>query len=183
MRCARRPGSGRVAAATQRAGCGHYSRAIMRLLFVLDQWPELSETFVVNELQALRRLGHEVRVEAGRVADHPNPEAPHDVDVTLLGDEGRRRGLVDLLWLAARRPLACMRDVARRRRWLRDEWARPLRRLAPAARRVLERGDEHLHAHFAAGAGLDALRLAALTGAPVQRHGACLRHLHDAAQP
>jgi glycosyltransferase involved in cell wall biosynthesis len=54
--------------------------------------------------------------------------------------------------------------VLRRRRWRREEWVRPLRALAPAARRILERGDEHLHAHFAAGAALDALRLASLTG-------------------
>ena len=38
--------------------------------------------------------------------------------------------------------------------------------LAPAARRIVERGDEHLHAHFAAGAALDAMRLAQLTGRP-----------------
>ena len=42
-------------------------------------------------------------------------------------------------------------------------------RCAPSprrARRIVERGDEHLHAHFAAGAALDAMRLAALTGRP-----------------
>jgi colanic acid/amylovoran biosynthesis glycosyltransferase len=139
---------------------------IMRLLFVLDHWPELSETFVVNELQALRRLGHEVRVQATQAAAHANPEAPGDLDVHILATDDRRRALRDLLWLAARRPLACGRDVVRRRRWRREEWVRPLRALAPAARRVIERGDEHLHAHFAGGAALDALRLAALTGRP-----------------
>ena len=134
----------------------------MRVLFVLDQWPELSETFVVNELQALRRLGHDVRVQAARKAPHPNPEAPADVDVRLLGDAHLR----DLLWLAARRPRACAADLLRRRRWRREEWARPLRALAGPARRIIEGPDEHLHAHFAAGAALDALRLAALTGRP-----------------
>ncbi len=136
----------------------------MRLLFVLDQWPELSETFVVNELQALRRLGHDVRVQAGQAPAHPNSEAPDDVDVHVLAHDERARGVRDLLWLARRRPLACARDLAGRRRWRRAEWARPLRALAPGARRIIERDDEHLHAHFAAGAALDAMRLAALTG-------------------
>jgi colanic acid/amylovoran biosynthesis glycosyltransferase len=136
----------------------------MRLLFVLDQWPELSETFVVNELQALRRLGHELRVQAAQPAAHANPEAPGDIDVHVLADDDRGGGLRDVLWLLRRRPLACTRDLASRRRWRREEWARPLRALAPAARRIIERGDEHLHAHFAAGAALDAMRLAALTG-------------------
>ena len=143
---------------------GLYSPAIMRLLFVLDQWPELSETFVVNELQALRRLGHEVRVQAAQPAAHRNPEAPGDVGVHVLAQDDRATGLRDLLWLVRHRPLACARDLARRRRWGREEWARPLRALAPAARRIVEHGDEHLHAHFAAGAALDAMRLAALTG-------------------
>ena len=134
----------------------------MRIVFVLDQWPELSETFVVNELQALRRLGHEVRVEAARPAPHPNPEAPQDVDVRLLGPGGWG----DLAWLAARRPAAVLADLARRPRRRREEWVRPLRALAGPARRAIKRGDEHLHAHFAAGAALDALRIARLTGLP-----------------
>ena len=138
----------------------------MRLLFVLDHWPELSETFVVNELRALRRLGHDVRVQAAEAAANPNPEAPHDVDVHLLARDDGRAALRDLAWLAVRRPRACARDLARRRRWSREEWVRPLRALAPAARAILERGDEHLHAHFAGGAALDAMRLAALTGRP-----------------
>ncbi len=133
-----------------------------RVLFVLDQWPELSETFVVNELQALRRMGHSVRVQAARAAPHPNPEAPDDVDVRLLG--GAHWG--DLLWLWRRSPRACAADLLRRRRWRREEWVRPLRVLAGPARRIAEGGDEHLHAHFAAGAALDAMRLSALTGRP-----------------
>ena len=138
----------------------------MRLLFVLDHWPELSETFVVNELQALRRMGHEVRVQAAARAAHPNPEAPPDVDVHVLAEDDARRAARDLLWLLRRRPLACARDAVGRRRWGRAEWTRPLRALAPAARAIVERGDEHLHAHFASGAALDAMRLAALTKRP-----------------
>jgi colanic acid/amylovoran biosynthesis glycosyltransferase len=143
---------------------GAAERAGMRIVFVLDQWPELSETFVVNELQALRRMGHSVRVQAARRAPNPSPEAPADVELDVLDDAPR--AWRDLLWLAARRPAACLGDLARRCRWRRAEWVRPLRVLAGPARRILERGDEHLHAHFAAGAALDALRLARLTGRP-----------------
>ena len=138
----------------------------MRILFVLDQWPELSETFVVNELEALRRLGHDVRVLAARAAPHPNPQAPADVDVELLAAGPPLRRLRDLLWLMARHPAACAADLARRPLRRREEWVRPLRALAGPARRIEARGDEHLHAHFAAGAALDALRLAALTSRP-----------------
>jgi glycosyltransferase involved in cell wall biosynthesis len=135
----------------------------MRVVFVLDQWPELSETFVVNELQALRRLGHDVRVQAAQIAPHPNPEAPDDVDVML---QAASSGWRDLAWLVARRPRACAADLAGRWRWRREEWVRPLRALAGPARRILRDGDEHLHAHFAAGAALDAMRLSAITGRP-----------------
>ena len=50
---------------------------------------------------------------------------------------------------------------------------RPLRRLAPAVRRAETLGAQHLHAHFAAGAALDAMRTAALLGLPysVMTHG------------
>ena len=108
----------------------------MRLLFVLDQWPELSETFVVNELGALRRQGHVVRVQAARPAPRPNPQAPGDVDVELLGDGSGWRRWRDLLWLVARSPRACAADLAGRRRWRREEWVRPLRMLAGPARRL-----------------------------------------------
>jgi len=138
----------------------------MRLVFVLDQWPELSETFIVNELKALRRLGHNVRVHCSQAASQPNPEAPSDVDVSLRGDDSRAQQARALAWLVTRRPRACAQDLWRRRRWRREEWVRPLRSLAPEALRIARRGDQHLHAHFAAGAALDALRLASLAGVP-----------------
>jgi colanic acid/amylovoran biosynthesis glycosyltransferase len=138
----------------------------MRILLVLDQWPELSETFVVNELQALRRMNHRVRVYAGRRAARSNPEAPSDVDVSLGGADSRAQEAAALAWLVARHPRRCALDLVRRLRWRREEWVRPLRSLAPEARRVVLRRDEHLHAHFAGGAALDAWRLSALTGVP-----------------
>ena len=50
---------------------------------------------------------------------------------------------------------------------------RPLRSLAPVARRVVRAREQHLHAHFAAWAALDAMRLSRLLGIPysVATHG------------
>jgi colanic acid/amylovoran biosynthesis glycosyltransferase len=126
----------------------------VRIAVLLDRFPVLTETFVVNELRALAAAGHEVRVEALERGDGEPP----------IATRYRERGsLRDLLWLVARHPLRCLADLARRPALRRQEWVRPLRDLAPVARRLAP--GEHLHAHFAAGAALDAMRLAALTGA------------------
>jgi colanic acid/amylovoran biosynthesis glycosyltransferase len=128
--------------------------APVRIVVLLDRFPVLTETFVVNELRALRATGHEVRVEA---LERGDGEPPADIPT-------RYREPGDRLWLLARHPLRCLRDLALRLRLRREEWVRPLRELAPVVRRLRE--GEHIHAHFAAGAALDALRISALTGAP-----------------
>ena len=123
-------------------------------------------------MRALARLGHEVRVESGHRAERPNPAAA-GIQGTYLSDDGPRRQLLDAVWLAARHPVRCLADIRRRRRWKSEEPVRSLRALAPAARRAARSGDEHLHAHFAAGAALDALRLSRLLSLPysVTAHG------------
>lgn len=137
----------------------------MRLSVLVDQYPALSETFVVNEILALRRIGHDVTVESAAWAQ-PAMAVPGEVAVHCLDDDGLMRRLADLAWLVARRPAGCLRDVRDRRRWRREEHVRPLRVIAPLVRRTARRGDEHLHAHFAAGVALDALRIARLLGLP-----------------
>lgn len=136
-----------------------------RLAVLVDSFPELTETFVASELRALRELGVDAHVEAGRPADAVNPEA-RGLPVAYLADDGLGRRLADLAWLVARHPLRCLADLAERRRWGRDEPVQRLAVLAPAARRIARRGDRHLHAHFATGAALEALRLGRLLGLP-----------------
>ena len=102
-------------------------------------------------------------MEAGYRAERLNPAA-EGIRVTYLSEDGQRRQLLDAVWLAARHPLRCLADLRDRRRWRREEPVRSLRALAPAARRAARGGDEHLHAHFAAGAALDALRVSRLLG-------------------
>jgi colanic acid/amylovoran biosynthesis glycosyltransferase len=146
-------------------------RGVQLAVFV-DHFPELSETFVLSEARSLAALGHEVRVEAARRAQTPNPEAEGAGLPVVHWDSRADWGALG--WLAARHPLRCLRDVVLGLvRWRRDEEVRPLRRLAPVARRVVTEADDHLHAHFAAQAALDAMRVSLLTGVPysVTTHG------------
>jgi glycosyltransferase involved in cell wall biosynthesis len=138
--------------------------ATPRVLVATDRFPELSETFVTAEIDALRELGHEVRVEAGERSQRPNAEIAYGA--SYLAEDGRRRKLLDLAWLAFRHPLRCGADLAARRRWRPSERVRPLRALAPAARRLARSGERHVHVHFAAEAALDWMRIAAIAGVP-----------------
>lgn len=138
----------------------------IRLALVVDQFPELSETFIAEEARALRELGHVVRVESRAHAARPNPAAAAGIPFSVSTEDSRPRKLIDLAWLATRHPLRCLWDLRGRRRWAREEPLRSLRSLAPCARRVKRSGESHLHAHFAVGAALDAMRLGALLGLP-----------------
>ena len=135
----------------------------MRIVVYLDHFPALTETFVVEEIAALRRAGHEVRVETGAWAAEravlSDPPPTHCLD-----EDGLVRRARDLAWLAARRPRAVVADLVARRRWRREEPVHPLRMLAPLVRRLDREGERHVHVHFAAGAALDALRLTKLAG-------------------
>jgi colanic acid/amylovoran biosynthesis glycosyltransferase len=136
----------------------------LRILVATDRFPELSETFVTAEIEALAALGHTVRVESTWRAERPNPNLA--IKATFMAEDGRRAKLRDLLWLASRHPLGCFSDLLKRRRWRREESVRPLRDLAPAARRLARGGEQHVHVHFAAEAALDWMRIAAILGVP-----------------
>lgn len=144
-----------------------------RIAVLVDHFPELSETFVAAEVHALQARGARVHVEAAERAPHPHPAGARGLDVRYAGEDSVTVQLAALAWLWGRAPRACLRDLADRRRWRRQEWAKPLRAIAPTARRIHRRADEHLHAHFGAGAALDALRIGRLLGLPfsVTFHG------------
>jgi colanic acid/amylovoran biosynthesis glycosyltransferase len=138
----------------------------MRLAVFADVFPELSETFILNEVKALAAEGVDVREEAAKRSERPNPEAGDAPPVVYWEDhDSRGDNLRALGWLATRHPLRVLRDLVARVRWRRDEPVRALRSLAPVARRVAGSAS-HIHAHFAAGAGLDAMRVSLLTGVP-----------------
>jgi glycosyltransferase involved in cell wall biosynthesis len=138
----------------------------MRLAVFVDVFPELSETFILSEVKALAAEGVDVRVEAGRRSGRPNPDAAGAPPVVYWDEPGSRsQNLRALASLALRHPLRALRDLSGQLRWRRDEPVRPLRRLAPIARRIAASAD-HIHAHFAGAAALDAMRISLLTGVP-----------------
>jgi glycosyltransferase involved in cell wall biosynthesis len=130
-----------------------------------DSFPVVSETFVVEECRRLIELGHELEVVAGSRPEHPAAGAG-DVPVRYLGDEGPAAQGRALAALSARAPDTVARDLHARARWRRDERVAPLRVLAPHALRLAATPGARLHAHFAAGAALSAMRIARLTGRP-----------------
>lgn len=145
----------------------------LRIAVLVDQFPELSETFIAEEVCSLQAQGHRVHVEAASHAGTPNLQAVRGVTVAYGVDDPLWRNLLDMCWLVARHPLRSARDLVARRSWRREEEVRPFRLLASIARRVERRGDEHLHVHFAAGAALDGVRLGLLLDRPysVATHG------------
>lgn len=146
----------------------------LRLTVLVDAWPVLSQTFVGNEVAALARAGHHVCLEAGAPGDAV-VDAPPGVGVAVGARDGRRRRLADLAWLVARHPRRALADLRARPRWRAAHEPRSLRELAPAARRAATHRAGHLHAHFAAGAALDALRLGDVLDLPVS----VTAHAHD----
>ena len=133
---------------------------------VTDRFPELSETFVINEIRQLRRQGFEVTVEATQRPDRHAELSDGQLAAHYIVDERPLVKLRGLAGLAARHPLALLRDLRLRRRWRRQEQVRTIRGLSARAARLRAAGVEHVHVHFAAGAALDTMRLAMITGLP-----------------
>jgi len=136
------------------------------LLVLIDVFPELTETFVVSELRALQRAGHRVRVEAGGRAQRPGWGPARGLRVNYLEDDGIARKAWDLASLLVRNPRGCLEDLRARRVWRREEEVWPLRSLAPVIRRLRQGGETHVHAYFASGSALNALRISGFTGVP-----------------
>lgn len=145
----------------------------MPLQLWCDQFPVVSETFVVGEARELQALGHPVEVLASRRPDAPALGVA-DLAVGYLEDDTRTERAAALARLVARHPLGCLQDRLLRRRWAREEGIVPLRALAPA---ILRLGpDTRVHVHFAAGAALNALRANRILGG---RRWSLTAHAYD----
>lgn len=137
----------------------------LNLLYVLSSFPVLSETFVSNEIRAMRALGH--KVVPLTIRDHHGPCQPED--------EALKPGIQRLEDLP--RILAMLRALAGPKRlgpaldFIRAQQGLPRRSLLLAAARVAlaarRHGCTHIHAHFAHAATATAIAGARLAGCTV----------------
>ena len=135
-----------------------------RVVYILYRYPQLSQTFVRDEVDALRRAG--VRVDVVSL-DDPGPDQPdpswsgpyHQADAPTRGAVVR-----GLAWAALRRPRAALRLVGmaaaepNRRRYL-------MTRAPALARHLADGGACHVHTHFAWDTATVASAVAGLLGA------------------
>ena len=116
------------------------------VLYVLERYPELSQTFVAGEIGELASSGVAVEV----LALAPGTHQPDDgaVPAVYPADRGPAGRLAALGVLAGRHPRACARLVMREPFWPPDgRRARALARIAPLVPHAA--AARHLHAHFA----------------------------------
>ena len=136
----------------------------LSVLYVLGEFPVLSETFVSNEIRAMRRLGHHIVPLALRPAQglcQPEDEMFRD-ETMALADVSRRDALLGALGRPGKFQYALQFAMAQR-------GIRPRSLMLAGARAALAarlHGCTHLHAHFAGAAAATAIvgaRLAGLT--------------------
>ena len=132
------------------------------VLYVLAGFPVLSETFVSNEIRAMRALGH--HVVPLTLSPHDGPCQPEDeafrAEVLHLRDIPSGPALT----AAAARPVRlarALRFAVRQKGIPPRSLLRASARVALAARRA---GCTHLHAHFAHAAAATAITAAKLAG-------------------
>ncbi len=143
-------------------GPGSAQGGPLSICYVLAAFPVLSETFVTNEIRAMRRLGHRIV---------PIALAPHD-GPCQAEDEPMRAEAVHLATIptlaaaaaAALRPAGMAGAVAFARR----QTGLPAKSLLRAATRVAlvarRHGCSHIHAHYAHVAGATAIAAARIAG-------------------
>ncbi len=133
------------------------------VVVLVDGFPARSETFVYNEVEAMQELGLRVSVVSSARPALIERAVARRESVTHLEDEPPLGKLGAVTRLFIRHPIRCTKDLIERRRWKREEEVWPLAALAPLALRLAD-AKPHLHAHFAAGASLHAMRLARILG-------------------
>lgn len=133
-----------------------------RIGYVLKVFPRVSETFVINEIRAVRSLGQDVSIFS---LHHPKEAVEHEIfksldcDITYIEDLASDEEIV----ARTRRELQSHFGLSRpdRDRYLPRKYVRLALGLAESAKQA---GVGHLHAHFASRAGHVSALAAAICG-------------------
>jgi colanic acid/amylovoran biosynthesis glycosyltransferase len=135
-------------------------------IYVLFQYPQLSQTFVRNEIHGLRAIGVDVDVLTVEQGESAHIDADWPGNFRQLERPSLPRSLYDHLWFAMRRPASYARFLAAVAR-LRDHWRLALHRLPTEARRLRsETRPQGCHTHFAWSSSSVAAYLARLLDVP-----------------
>lgn len=131
----------------------------MKIAYVLQDFPRLSETFVLREIRELQRRGHRIAVFAlrdpGETCRHGNGVDAVGADLTYASSLPAAERCRAFFRYVRQRPVACgrvvlalLRDTVRHPRAFAATW-RWLPVAFAFARRIESRGIPHVHAHFA----------------------------------
>lgn len=148
-----------------------------RLAYLTGQYPQVSLTFVLREIAALRALGFKVETCSIRKTDaklHPGPEERAEAARTFYVLAAARNPLTLLAAQSylLRRPGAYLRTLSLAWSMRTPGWKAALYQLfffveaTVLARQLEVRKVEHLHNHFASGSATVAVLASALTGIP-----------------
>lgn len=136
----------------------------LRVCYVMSSFPVLSETFVSNEIRAMRALGHTVLPIA--IAPYDGPCQPEDEIFRSTTVQ-----LADIPAGAAVKAVLAGRGLRRALAFARAQKSLPLRSLMLAGARVAAAakaaGCTHIHAHFAHSSAATAIVAARLAGMTV----------------
>ena len=146
----------------------------MRIAYLVNQYPQVSHTFIRREIAALEAAGHEVLRFSIRPpgADLPDPADRAEAARTAVLLDGYAAPSAALAATAARRPKAFLRALAAARRLAARDPGRPVAHaayLAEACRlhdRLLAAGVDHLHAYFGTNPAAVAMLTRLLGGPP-----------------
>lgn len=134
----------------------------MKILYVLERYPELSQTFVSAEIRGLIELGCEVEVVA--LSSGQGGEAP--VEAVYASGASPTKRIGSAILTALLRPSAAWRQLIDERSWPPPAATGKLRGFARIAPWVaLARTADHVHAHFATEAADIGRLLARASGA------------------
>jgi len=144
-----------------------------KVSYLLNAFPKLSETFILNEIWELKKKGVSVFVAAvGRSNEeivHAKAEAIAN-EVNYVGELCRKRKLENVMLVGFLHPLRLIQTAAFIRNRYRKGKRWKLQQALYLGGELIRNGVKHVHAHFAMEAAEQAMLASLSTGIPYSMH-------------